>query len=140
MEGNRRRRMRGEAERVGGRVRLRLERRRDGDDERKDVDDREREQEAVRERASPTSPPHGARIARCAGADHGAPPGAAEATREAFGSPTRCVGPKRRRRGTRSGLRVRSRVAIVKKTMIAKRMKAIAAPTPHSLLLNEALN
>jgi hypothetical protein len=28
----------------------------------------------------------------------------------------------------------------VKKTMIAKRMNAIAAPTPHSLLLKEELN
>ena len=50
------------------------------------------------------------------------------------------VGRKRRRRGTRSLLRVASRAMRVKKTMIAKRMNAIAAPTPHSLLLNEALN
>ena len=33
-----------------------------------------------------------------------------------------------------------SRVMSVKKTMIAKRMNAIAAPTPHSLLLNDVLN
>ena len=59
---------------------------------------------------------------------------------DASGKPSGCVGPKRRRRGTRSGLRVTSLVTIVKKTMIAKRMKAIAAPTPHSLPLNEVLN
>jgi len=56
--------------------------------------------------------------------------------RDASGKPTGCVGPKRRRRGTWSGLRVTSRVTNVKKTMIAKRMNAIAAPTPHSLPLN----
>jgi hypothetical protein len=35
---------------------------------------------------------------------------------------------------------VKIRVMIVKKTMIANRMNASAAPTPHSLLLKDALN
>ena len=48
-------------------------------------------------------------------------------------------GPNRRRLGTLSGLRVSSRVVTVKNTMIAKRMNASAAPTPHSPLLNDAL-
>ena len=33
-----------------------------------------------------------------------------------------------------------SRATIVKKTMIAKRMKAMAAPTPQLLLLKDSLN
>ncbi len=33
-----------------------------------------------------------------------------------------------------------NRVMIVKNTMIANRMNASAAPTPHSLLLKDALN
>src|SRR5262249_21076069 len=85
-----------------------------------------------------TVPPHGPCFACRGNAAHGAPSGVT--TRDASGLPMPCVGPKRRRRGTRSGFRVRSRVTSVKKTMIANRMKAIAAPTPHSLLLNEVLN
>src|SRR5581483_4511418 len=102
----------------------------DRDDEREDVDDREGDQEAAGDRAAQTPPADRAGLA----------PHQTAPTRDAFSSAMGRVTSNRRRRGTRSGLRVVSRVRIVKKTMIAKRMNAIAAPTPHSLLLKDESN
>ena len=125
-----------EPERVGGRVRLGLERRDDGDHEREDVDDRDGDQEAVGQRArDPLAPaPTAPWSAGCAGRY----PAVALTARPS------CPRTPARRGSAASSTLSRSRVTIrvmtVKKTMIANRMKASAAPTPHSFELNEALN
>src|SRR5262249_10436609 len=96
-----------------------------------DVDDRERDQEAEGERApdAPTAKRLRDRRHRGRRGAHFLPLAVANA---------RARSRPGRRSVSRS--RVTIRVRIVKKTMIAKRMNASAAPTPHSFVLNDVLN